>query len=347
MLTDSKAIVTYSDLGNSGKGTASILSISGTAITVGTPVVFEAGQVEYTSVAMLTDSKAIVCYKDVGNSDYGTACILSISGDAITAKTPAVFDSSYSEYISVSALSDSKAIVAYSSDSSAYYGTACVLSISGTTIEAGNAATFWAAGAQYISATMLTDSKAIVCYKDEGFAYGTARILSISGSTISVGPSLAFSSSESTYISVAKLNEYKAIVCYSDGGNSNYGTFCNLTISGTAIAAESSIVFESAASYDTAVAMLTDSKAVVAYTGGISAYGTACIINGQSVDGISISESTNTTASVVFSGVAQGLSGLVTGSTYYVQTDGTIDVSPSLLIIGKAISTTDLLLKIN
>ncbi|WP_230683134.1 hypothetical protein, partial [Streptococcus pneumoniae] len=76
--------------GNSGYGTACVLSISGTTVTAGTPVVFESAATYYTSVAMLDSSKAVVTYRDDGNSGYGTACVLSISGTTVTAGTPVV-----------------------------------------------------------------------------------------------------------------------------------------------------------------------------------------------------------------------------------------------------------------
>ena len=77
MLYYSKAIFFYRDDGNSNYGTACVLSISGTTITAGTPVVFESASSAYFSVAMLDSSKAIVCYRDGGNSGYGTACVVS------------------------------------------------------------------------------------------------------------------------------------------------------------------------------------------------------------------------------------------------------------------------------
>jgi hypothetical protein len=125
--------VCYYDAGNSSYGTSCVLSISGTTITAGTPVVFESAYSDYISVTALSDTKALVCYRDNGNSSYGTSCVLSISGTTITAGTPVVFESANSSYISVTALSDTKALVCYRDAGNSNYGTSCVLSISGTT----------------------------------------------------------------------------------------------------------------------------------------------------------------------------------------------------------------------
>ena len=177
-LSDTKAIVAYRDYGNSSYGTACVLSISGTTITAGTPVVFESANSAYISVAALSDTKAIVAYRDYGNSSYGTACVLSISGTVITAGTPVVFESANSAYISVAALSDTKAIVAYQDYGNSSYGTACVLGIDGTVITVGDETIFNGAATNYTSVTSLSDLSVIVAYQDDGNSYyGTAQIL--------------------------------------------------------------------------------------------------------------------------------------------------------------------------
>ena len=78
---------------------------------------------------MLTSTKAIVTYKDSGNSSYGTACILDVSGSTITAGTAVVFESAISVDISVAMLTSTKAIVTYTDFGNSSYGTACILTI--------------------------------------------------------------------------------------------------------------------------------------------------------------------------------------------------------------------------
>jgi len=111
-LSDTKAIVTYRDDGNSSYGTACPLTLNpdGT-ITAGAKVVFNAANTPYTSVTALSDTKAIVTYRDDGNSDRGTACPLTLNTNGtITAGAEVVFNAANTDYISVTALSDTKAI---------------------------------------------------------------------------------------------------------------------------------------------------------------------------------------------------------------------------------------------
>ena len=149
-------------------------------ITPGTPAVFESASTNGTSVAMLSATKAIVTYADIGNSIYGTACILDVSGSTITAGTPVVFESATTGNISVAMLSATKAIVTYRDVDNSNYGTACILDVSGSTITAGTAVVFESAISVDISVAMLTSTKAIVTYTDFGnSSYGTACILTI------------------------------------------------------------------------------------------------------------------------------------------------------------------------
>jgi urease beta subunit len=358
-LDSSKAIVCYRDAGNSSYGTACVLSISGTTITAGTPVVFESAASDYFSVSTLDSSKAIVCYRDDGNSGYGTACVLSISGTTITAGTAVVFESANSSYFSVSTLDSSKAIVCYRDNGNSSYGTACVLSISGTTITAGTPVVFESANSQFISVSTLDSSKAIVCYRDNGNSfYGTACVLSISGTTITAGTPVVFESASSIYFSVSTLDSSKAIVCYYDGGNSNYGTACVLSISGTTITAGTAVVFESANSDYISVSTLDSSKAIVCYTdGGNSNYGTASLLK---ITGTSVTNKVNptktgqilgyattsgsSTVTVALGPIVKGRSGLVAGKTYYVSSSG-IDTVGAIRI-GVALSSTELYLRL-
>ena len=93
----------------------------------GTPQVFESSTTYYISVAMLTSTKAIVCYRDAVNSNFGTACILDVSGTTITHGTPQVFESSTTQEVSVAMLTSTKAIVCYRDVGNTSFGTACIL----------------------------------------------------------------------------------------------------------------------------------------------------------------------------------------------------------------------------
>jgi hypothetical protein len=283
MMDSTHAIVCYMDEANSNYGTACCLTLSGTTITAGTPVVFESATSTYISVTRMDATHAIVCYTDSGESynDYGTACCLSLSGTTITAETPVVFESSYSYHISVTMMDSTHAIVCYISSGNNNYGAACCLSLSGTTITAGTPAVFESAYSDNISVTMMDSTHAIVCYRDAGnSSYGTACCLSLSGTTITSDTPVVFESAASYTHSVTTMDSTHAIVCYRDNGNNNYGTACCLSLSGTTITAETPVVFESASTYSISVTMMDSTHAIVCYRDvGNSEYGTACCLS--------------------------------------------------------------------
>ena len=74
----------------------------------------------------MDSTHAIVCYQDVGNSNYGTAVCLTLSGTTVTADTAneVVFNSATSYYISVTTMDSTHAIVCYADGGNSSYGTA-------------------------------------------------------------------------------------------------------------------------------------------------------------------------------------------------------------------------------
>ena len=76
-----RMVVVYKDSNNNNYGTAIVGSLSGTTMTWGTPVVFNAGDTEEISACFdSTNNKIVISYKDIGNSDYATLIVGTIGG---------------------------------------------------------------------------------------------------------------------------------------------------------------------------------------------------------------------------------------------------------------------------
>jgi len=231
-LSETKALVVYSDDGNSGQGTAIILDVSGSTITAGTPFAFNAADTSNISVVTLSETLALVTYSDVGNSSYGTALVLTVSSSTITASgSEFAFNENTTLYTSVTSLSSTKAVVTYRDDGDAGKGTAIVLSISGSTVTAGTAFVFNAAQSDYISVVALTASEIMVTYGDAGNSgYGTFRILNITDSTITASESgLVFNEGDPLNFSVIRLTRNRAVATYKDG-TTGYSSACALSL---------------------------------------------------------------------------------------------------------------------
>lgn len=255
------AMVAYQDGGNSNYGTAVILKILGSNITVGAPYVFNSGSTIFVSISKLTSAKALIVYKNTSNSSYGTSKVLSISGTTISAGSAVVFESATTDIISVLTLLETKAIVAYRDGGNSGYGTAIILTISGTTITAGSVHVFNNAGDTYdISLAKLSDTNVVVAYRHS--SQGTASILTVSGTTISHGSPHVFSSDSTNYISVSSLTATKVIAAY----RNTAGTYVRiLSVSETTISHGTELkLSDSLSNYINSVAV-DDSHALVVY----------------------------------------------------------------------------------
>jgi hypothetical protein len=94
-----KVAITYEDQANSSKGTAILATISGTSVSVGSEVVFNAGTT-YTS-APVDDpdtEKLIIVFRDNGNSNYTTAVEGTVSGTSISFGSETVIYSAFGFY---------------------------------------------------------------------------------------------------------------------------------------------------------------------------------------------------------------------------------------------------------
>ena len=75
-------------------------AITGSGGSVGTSAVFESATSAHMSATYdSTNNKIVICYRDDGNSYYGTAVVATVSGNSISFGTPAVFSSSSTQRI--------------------------------------------------------------------------------------------------------------------------------------------------------------------------------------------------------------------------------------------------------
>ena len=89
-----KVVVAYKDDDNNNYGTARVGTVSGTSISFGSDTVFESAFVTDISIAYDANAqKVVIAYADIGNSNYGTAIVGTVSGTSISFGSPTVFES--------------------------------------------------------------------------------------------------------------------------------------------------------------------------------------------------------------------------------------------------------------
>jgi len=250
--TDNKVVVVYTDGGNSNYGTAIVGTVSGTTISFGTAVVFNNADTSfYNSVTYdSTNNKVVIAYRNLGNLNYGTAIVGTVSGTTISFGTAVVFNSATTAYnLAVYDSTNNKVVISYQNAGNSNYGTAIVGTVSGTTISFGTAVVFESANSSHISGVYdPTNNKVVISYRDAGnLNYGTAIVGTVSGTTISFGTAVVFNSATTVYTSaVYDSTSSQIVIAYQNGGNTNYGTAIVGTVSNTTISFGTAVVFESA-----------------------------------------------------------------------------------------------------
>jgi len=313
--TNNKIVISYKDYNNSFYGTAIVGTVSGSSISFGTAVVFEAAGIQFSSVVFdSTNNKIVIFYEDDANNDYGTAVVGTVSGTSISFGTPVVFDSVNMQFTgNDSAVYDSannRAVVFYR-NASGYEGYAAVGTVSGTSISFGTPVKFSSGAAElnYINATFdSAANKIVTSYRvNTETNHGKAIVGTVSGTSISFGSEVVFDSGGAIgYISGAfDSSQNKVVLAYQDGGNSNAATAIVGTVSGTSISFGTKVVITPYfSSYFSATFDSNKNTVLIAYQDAtVSGSGQVGTIAAGTVSGTSISFGTpvvfNSTASSV------------------------------------------------
>jgi len=378
-----RVVAAYQDVNNSYYGTAAVGTVSGTSISFGTPVVFQSANVNQCKVAYdSTNELTFIAYNNNASS-RGTARYGAVSGTTIdfSVYNPVVFNSSGSFDLAVAHDSNAgKMVVAYYDNGNSGKGTAVVGSLSGFNLTFGTAVVYNSGGASNKN-SMAYDAnaqKVVITYADAGNSnYPTSIVGTVSGTSISFGSETVIANVTGSYTTTTyDSTNQKIIVAYQDGSDSNAGKAAVGTVSGTSITFGTPVAFAESLAVNAWLSSAYDSNNGVVVFNFKNNSGNAGTCLPAVVDGTSFSygssvvfesgstEYTNTvydtTAQkfvVVYNdggggdlGSAVVLSpsvttGLTTGSTYYVQNDGSLSTTSSSVTAGKALSSTTLLLK--
>ena len=269
MLTPTKALVSY-------KCCCTILTITDTHISQGRRFYFNNSMSETkdTYVIKLSDTKALVCFKDMDNSGKGTASVLTVNGTDISVGPKVVFENDFTDRISITKLTETKAVVCYGCNRK---GRARVLNVNGSNISVGIANEFSNRRINDTEVTAVTSDKIIICYyidqedrDDDESGYVvlctiTNNILSFGGRCNFVSE-VAWNTSGARNISITKLSDTKAVVCCSNNNEKGRGEVSIISIDGIYISINKKI-FSLGYTRDISVAALTDTKVVICYQG--------------------------------------------------------------------------------
>ena len=377
-----RIIVAYNDVGDSDKGKAAVGTVSGTSISFGTPVEFEAGGTTVGGITYDTNANRVVInYADSGNSSYGTAIVGTVSGTSISFGTAVVYNSGESTEQGITFdSSNNKVVICYRDNANSNHGTAIVGTVynSDNSISFGSEVSYKSANSTNNTATFASsNNKVVIAYRDGGNSnYGTAIVGTVSGTSISFGSEVVFAGSSAVQYNSAVFDSSnnKVVIAYRDDGNSNYGTTIVGTVSGTSISFGTAVVFASSstvyakAAFDSGANQVGiawrddgDGQALDFIVGTVSgtsiSFGTSVELAGD-VEQSPVAYDSSSSQFVVSyhddgdsskgkAVVVSTLFSMTPAQTYFVQTDGSLGLtagSPSVTA-GTAVTSTKLIVK--
>lgn len=232
---------------------------SGTGLTYpGAASTFNTGNINFASVARLTDNTAVISFRDVGGNTGGCAVVATVSNGNITFGSKFVFNSGQTEYITTAKIDTNKVLVVFRSVSGVSYS---ILTINETTITGTTVSTLKSINATYLSLTPISDNKLLLAHNTSG-STGTASVLTVNGNALLTGSDFTFSNANATHITTTKLTDSSVFIAYT----ANNKGYCHvLNITDTSMTYKTEYVFSSeAVSYISSLAITTN-KVLISY----------------------------------------------------------------------------------
>jgi hypothetical protein len=260
-------------------------AITGSGGSVGTSAVFESATSAHMSATYdSTNNKIVICYRDDGNSYYGTAVVATVSGDSISFGTPAVFSSSSTQRIApVFDTYRNRVVIIYKNDGDGSKPYGISGAVSGTSISFATAALIAGISCDSVSACFdSVNNQTIFSYARSASDGQTGAATVDAAGAIGYGSTITFVSggAPSYTQTVFDPDTSKAVVFFTDSADSYKGkarviTNSSGTISfGTVATMDSSAFFlNTGADYDTSA-----NKMVIAFADqNTSNYGFALV----------------------------------------------------------------------
>ena len=247
-ISDTKAIVVYTDTENGNKATVLIININGTVITKGAQTIISSGNSAYVSVAMMTDSRAVVSFKDVDSSNGGIRCkLINIdSSDVITELSEYTYLSRSADNIISERVNDDTVLVVFAYNNSANFLSYLIRMNLDTISRIDSRSVEYGIGS-YLNMSKINDNKFIIAFEDDN-GRGSCRYININTAiddiTISVRRDMV---TDQVYsMDIGAISENKAIFAYCGENNSQSVSYMMLDISSpTTIVKESEMLLTS------------------------------------------------------------------------------------------------------
>ena len=176
--------------GASNYGNAVVGTVSGSSISFGTPTVFISSNIGYLSATYDSNvGKTGIFFADYGNSEYGKACVATISGTSVSFGSVVTFSATTTSGGKSSTFdaSQNKILLAYRESSSETVVRAAT--ISGTSISFGSTTSLGVNATNDLALEYDTNAgKSLVAYRNDTNSNKIdSKVVSLSGTTVSFG----------------------------------------------------------------------------------------------------------------------------------------------------------------
>ena len=376
-----RIVVAYTDNGNSGKGTASVGTVSGDTISWGPQALFLDAFAGHNSITFdSSNNKVVIAYVDAANQGYAVVGTVDPSNNTITFGSATQFESGNTQMTStVFDSSNNKVVIAYQDDADNDKGKAVVGVVSGTAITFPGSIAEWSSSTSSLGATFdSTNNRVVIFFRNGSISnHGYAVVGAVSGNNITFGSETEFWGADCLVERQAPTfdsTNNNVVLGYRDlGGGSNYGYAVAGTVSGNTITFGTPQTFNTGSSiavnsrfdpsankivFSYSNAFTTGEIDTASLSGTVFTFDTGAQFNtsGASYNPLAYDStaqkvvvayrdagnSNHGTAKVI--NLLGATAPFVVGSTYYVQNDGTLTTTSSTVTAGKAISTTQLIL---
>lgn len=359
-----KAIISYRDSGDVGKIKTVVATISGiNSISFGAENQVSSTGGRYPSLAHDTaNNKWVINYQDEGVGYDAHAIVGTVSGTSMSFGTKVRIVTSgvgTSSNFTVYDPNSGKVVVGcrYGDGSATptFVGT-----VSGTSISFGSAVNLTTNGVYPSAIYDPVSNNLLFIYSDANdLDKGKARVGTVSGTSISYSTVQTYSSNDTqggpADIAYSPTTQ-SFLISFCDMGASQAAKVIRANVSGTSVSFQTEVSTTGIADTNAGVKVAYDTQsdkfAVFYANNNSSDTGTAVVINETTVTtdatnyiGVAAEAISNaaTGAITIDGGVNEGQTGLTIGSTYYVANDGSLSTTNNGRKIGKAISSTKLL----
>jgi hypothetical protein len=369
--TAQKVVIAYQNIDSGGYGTAVVGTISGTSISFGTPVVFKSAALQSpTRIAYHSAKNRVgIIYKNSSATDNGEIVIGEVSGTSLTFGSSVTFESGlFNDGDIVYDASAERFVTAHKDENTSNNGFCCVISVGGTgdlvpTVNTRQSFNGSSSASKISAVYDSSNQKVVIAFADgASSAAGTAIVATIGSTSATFGTKVQFTSNNISDASTGIAYDSgagKVVISYRDRANSGGGYIVSGAVSGTSISFDTPAVFDTNtvaqihnaydANAEKVVTVFYDSTSVVGQAFVFQTGYTSTTLTSENYIGIARSGAASGAGAIIDTqgAIADNLSGLTVGQSYYVQNDGTLSTtadSPSVFA-GTAVSATKLIVK--